>query len=91
MNEPHLTQYGLMAERHWQEFRPTMVREMKAQGRLMEALFEAQETTKTEMENLRTEFRKEGLTEQQAHDQAWEIVRTRYILLEPEEAVSSSG
>ncbi len=91
MNELHLTQYGLMAERHWQEFRPAMVREMKVQGRLMEALFEAQETTKTEMENLRTEFRTQGLTEQQAHDQAWEIVRTRYILLEPEETVSNSG
>lgn len=57
----------------------------------MEALFEAQETTKTEMESLRTEFRKQGLTEQQAHDQAWEIVRTRYILLEPEETDTSNS
>ena len=91
MNEPYLTQYGLMAERHWREFCPTMVREMEAESRLMEMLFEAQETTKTEMENLRTEFRQQGLTEQQAHDRAWEMVRTRYILLEPEETVSGSG
>jgi hypothetical protein len=41
----YLTQFGLMAERHWREFRPTMVRELEAQGRLKEALFEAQETT----------------------------------------------
>ncbi len=85
---PYLTQYGLIAERHWREFRPTMVRELEAQGRLMEMLFDAQETTKTEMEQLRAEFRKQGLMEQQAHDQAWEIVRTRYILLEPEETGS---
>lgn len=92
MNQPpFLTQYGLMAERHWREFRPAMVRKLESEGRLTEALFEAQETTKTEMESLRTEFRKQGLTEQQAHDQAWEIVRTRYILLEPEETVSSSA
>ena len=89
MNEPYLTQYGRMAERHWREFRPAMVSALEAQGRLMETLFEAQETTKTEMENLRMEFRRQGLTEQQAHDQAWEIVRTRYILLEPEETDTS--
>ena len=89
MDEPYLTQYGLMAERHWRKFRPTMVRKLEAQNRLMETLFEAQETTKTEMENLRMEFRKQGLTEQQAHDQAWEIVKTRYIFLEPEETVSA--
>lgn len=91
MNEPHLTQYGLMAERHWREFRPKMVRALEARGQLTETLFEAQETTKTEMENLRTEFRRQGLTEQQAHDQAWEIVRTKYILLESEETDNDSA
>jgi hypothetical protein len=91
MNEPYLTQYGRMAERHWREFRPTMVRALEAQGRLVETLFEAQETAKTEMESLRTEFRRQGLTEQQAHVQAWEIVRTRYILLEREETDTSSS
>src|ERR1700737_3106920 len=35
----HLTQYGLMAERHWREFRPTMVKEMETKGTLQEALF----------------------------------------------------
>ena len=48
----YLTQFGLMAERHWREFRPTMVRELEAQCRLKEALFEAQETTLDEMEAL---------------------------------------
>ncbi len=35
--EMYLTQYGLMAERHWREFRPKMVREMETKGSLMEA------------------------------------------------------
>ena len=48
----YLTQYGLMAERHWREFRPKMVRELEAKGQLMEALFEAQERTIEEMEAL---------------------------------------
>ncbi len=48
----YLTQYGLMAERHWREFRPKMVRELEAKGTLMETLFEAQETTIEELERL---------------------------------------
>src|SRR5438094_3132846 len=40
-----------MAERHWR-FRPKMVRDLEAKGALMEALFEAQETTLAEMEAL---------------------------------------
>lgn len=48
----YLTQYGLMAERHWREFRPKMVHALEAKGTLMEALFEAQETTINEMEAL---------------------------------------
>lgn len=37
----HLTQHGLMVERHWREFRPKLVRDLEAKGTLMEALFEA--------------------------------------------------
>lgn len=33
-----LTGYGLMAKRHWTEFRPQMVMELEARGRLEEAL-----------------------------------------------------
>jgi hypothetical protein len=67
----YLTQYGLMAQRHWREFRPKMVRELEAKGTLMEALFEAQETTINEMEALTRQLETEHkLTPQQAHDQA---------------------
>ncbi len=83
----YLTQYGLMAEKHWREFRPAMVRELEAKGTLMEALFEAQETTLDEMETLTRKLETEqGLTMQQAQDQAWETIREKYILLPPESA-----
>lgn len=84
-----LTGYGLMAKRHWTEFRPEMVKELTAQGRLDEALYEAQETTSAEMMELRAKLQREqGLTPQQAHDQAWELIREKYILLPPEETAS---
>jgi hypothetical protein len=80
-----LTQYGLKAQRHWKEFRPKMVRELEARGKLMEALYEAQETTLDEMEKLTRQLRRQGLTPQQAETQAWEMVREKYILLPEEE------
>jgi hypothetical protein len=74
-----------MAEKHWREFRPKMVRELEAKGQLHRMLLEAEEKTKDEMDTLMRELRQQGLTAQQAHDQAWEMVRERYILLSPEE------
>ncbi len=79
-----LTQYGLMAEKHWRQFRPKMVRELGAQGKLQEMLLEAEERTDQELDAIRRKLIQQGLTPQQAHDQAWEIVRERYILLPPE-------
>jgi hypothetical protein len=85
-DEIHLTQYGLMAERHWREFRPKMVRELETKGTLMESLFEAQERMLEEMEALTRKLETEQkLTPQQAHDQAWETIREKYILLPPED------
>jgi hypothetical protein len=85
----YLTQYGLMAERHWREFRPAMVTELEAKGTLMEALFEAQEATLDEMETLTRKLETEqNLTPQQAQDQAWEMIREKYILLPAEESLS---
>ena len=85
----YLIQYGLMAERHWREFRPTMVRELEAKGTLMEALFEAQETTIDEMESLTRKLETEmDLTPQQAETTAWEMIREKYILLSAEESLS---
>ncbi len=85
----YLTQYGLMAERHWREFRPAMVRELEAKGTLMEALFEAQETTIDEMEALTLKLEAEmDLTPQQAETAAWEMIREKYILLPAEGSLS---
>jgi hypothetical protein len=80
-----LTQYGLMAEKHWREFRPKMVKEMEIKGVLQEMLLEAEEKTKDEMYDLTMQLTKDGLTAQQAHDQAWELLRENYIFLAPEE------
>jgi len=78
-----ISAYGLMAERHWREFRPRMVRELEETGKLEEALHEAQERTLDELMELETKLEAQGLTTQQARDQAWEVVRERYILLSP--------
>ena len=81
----YLTQYALMAEKHWREFRPAMVRELEAKGTLM---FEAQETTLDEMEALtRTLEKEQKLTPQQAEATAWAMVREKYILLPVEESL----
>jgi hypothetical protein len=79
-----LTQYGLMAEKHWREHRPKMVKELEAKGQLQAMLAEAERKTKDEMAELRTRFIQQGLTPQQAHDRAWEMVREEYILLPSE-------
>ena len=85
----YLTQYGLLAEKHWREFRPRMVRDLERSGRLMEALWEAQERTVDEMEALTRQLeREQRLTPQQAETQAWEMIREKYILLPPEESLS---
>ncbi len=57
-----------------------MVRELEARGRLVPALLEAQERTLDEMETLMRQFKRQGLNPQQAHDQAWELVREKYLL-----------
>jgi hypothetical protein len=81
-----LTQYGRMAEKHWREHLPKMVRELERKGLLQRMLLEAEEKTKDEMVTLRTELMQRGATAQQAHDQAWEMVREKYILLPAEES-----
>lgn len=80
-----ISAYGLMAERHWREFRPKMVRELEETGKLGEALYEAQERTLDELLPLEDKLVADGLTMDQASRQAWEMVRERYILLPPED------
>jgi len=63
-----------------------MVRDLEARGRLVPTLLEAQERTLDEMETLMRQFKRQGLSPQQAHDQAWELVREKYLLLPPEQS-----
>lgn len=86
MNE--LLTYGRMAEAHWREHCPRRVRELERTGTLNGSLLEAQNRTLDEMEQLMRDFRRQGLNPQQAYDQAWEMVRERYILIPPEAAAT---
>jgi len=79
-----LTQYGRTAEKHWREFRPKMVAELEAQNQLHAMLLTAEEQTEMELDQIRRKLIQQGLTPQQAHDQAWEMVCQRYIFLPPE-------
>ena len=74
-----------MAEKHWREHRPKMVREVERKGILHQLLLEAEEKTKDEMATLRIQLMQQGATAQQAQTQAWEMVREKYILLLPED------
>lgn len=76
--------YGRMAEAHWREHCPRLVRELERTGQMATSLLEAQTRTLDEMESMMRDFRRQGLNPQQAHDQAWELVRERYILIPPE-------
>lgn len=80
-----LTQYGRMAEKHWREFCPNLVKELEARGELQQMLHDAQEKTKDEMADLTAKLIQQNYTPDQAHRTAWEIVRERYILLRPED------
>jgi hypothetical protein len=79
-----LLTYGRMAEAHWREHCPRLVRELERTGQMATSLLEAQTRTLDEMESMMRDFRRQGLNPQQAHDQAWELVRERYILIPPE-------
>lgn len=79
-----LTQYGRMAEQHWRAHRPAMVAELEATGQLYPLLLEAEEQTEAGLDSLRRHLIQQGLTPQQAHDRAWEIVRERYLFLPAE-------
>ncbi len=80
-----LTQYVRLAERHWRAWLPRRVAELERTGQLKATLQEAAERTVTDTEALRQHFLQQGLTPNQAHQRAWEIVRERYLFLPPEE------
>lgn len=69
------------AERHSPKF-PTLAAKLGAQSPHCHSLLMEEAT---ELDSLRRQFIHQGLTPQQAHDLAWEIVRERYLFLPPEE------
>ena len=79
-----MTFCGRLAENYWRTHCPTRVAEWEAQGRLQTLLLEAQRQAQSQLVSLRLHFLEQGLTPQQAHDRAWEVVRERYLLYPPE-------
>ncbi len=47
-------------------------------------LLEAEEQTEQDLDRIRRHLIQWGLSPQQAQDQAWEMIRERYIFLPPE-------
>ena len=80
----HWTQYGYQAEKHWREFCPKLVAELEAKGQLHAMLLEAEKQTEADLDRIRRQLIKWGQRPQQAHHQAWELVRERYLFLPPE-------
>lgn len=76
--------YAAMAEKHWREHCPKLVQRLESEGRLQEALAEADKQTNDEMETLMRHLRKQGSTSAQAYTQAWEMIREKYVLLPAE-------
>jgi hypothetical protein len=75
-----------MAEKHWREHLPKMVRELEAKGQLEEMLQDAEDQTRTEMAITTQKLNsQQGYKPEDAERVAWELVRERYILLRPEE------
>lgn len=73
--EMHLNYLGEMGKQHWKEHLPKMYRELQKNGTLMQKLVEAQEKTQDEL----NELHRQGVSQ----DQAWEMVREKYLLLRP--------
>ncbi len=64
-----------------------MVQELEVKGQLQEALTEAEERTKDEMEEVTRKLTSEqGYNAEDAERVGWEIVREHFILLPPEVA-----
>lgn len=72
----NLSQYKLLAHDHWKEFLPKYYKELLKADQLPEALEKAAKQTDAEMRN--------ALDSGIPRDQAWEEIRGRYLLLEPE-------
>ena len=72
----NLSYYKSLAHDHWMEFLPQLYEELTATGELNKALDEAAKQTDLEMQN--------ALDSGIPRDQAWEGIRGRYLLLEPE-------
>jgi hypothetical protein len=80
-----LTGYALIAVKHWRDFLPRMVEQLELNGTLHDLLASAGEQTNKELGEIPQQLIQQGLTPQQAHERAWEMVWERYIFLPAED------
>lgn len=76
-NQQTLNPWAQQAKKHWKEFRPKMYRELQRSGQLNQALRQAAENTVEDLINC--------IHRGMKYDQAWELVRERYLFLPSEE------
>jgi hypothetical protein len=72
-----LGSWAIQAIEHWREFRPDMVAELEAEGRLEQAAQEAEDKTFNEMQGLMN-----GPGKLQ-WEEAWQLTREKYLFLPP--------
>ena len=85
--EMRLGRYGRMAIEHWRRWLPEMTATLEASGELESAAAAAREQTILDMTAIEEDLQMAGHSPGQANMIAWEMVRERYILLEPEPGV----
>lgn len=82
-----LGRFGEMARDHWRRWLPQMTATLEASGELDSAAAAAESQTIDDLIAVEDELSRAGHLPGQAAEMAWEMVRERYILLEPEPGV----
>ena len=80
---PQLSPWAIQAKEHWKKYRPKLHRELQEKGLLDQRAEKAAQQTQDELDEL--------LSEGMNYDQAWELVREKYLFLPSEEDVPKLG
>jgi len=83
--------WGLLAEKHWREHRPNMVRELEKRGILYRSLLRAEKNAENMCIQLTNELPKKGVPSGLAAAMARSQALREYILLPSEEDVPKLG
>jgi hypothetical protein len=70
-----------LAKDHWAKYRPKMYQRLLTTGVLEDLLERAVEFTREDMRQLEKQLRQQGYDEGEAHEQAWQELRAKWIFL----------